>query len=207
MTNRTTNAPVAAIIAAAGRSQRMGSPKQLLAWGASTVIATVVENLSTAGAAPVVCVVGHQATAISQALGKTHAQLVFNPDYAVAEMLGSYQAGIRSLAATACSGTLIALGDQPHIPAAVIRQVVAQAQTTPDQLVIPSYNLRRGHPFYVPRRLWSELLVLRADETLRTLLTRHADAIVYVTVDTDAILRDMDTPEAYNRLTQAGQET
>ena len=67
-------------------------------------------------------------------------------------------------------------------------------QTAPDSLVIPSYALRRGHPFYIPRRLWGELLALGADATLRTLVLQHNDAIRYVNVDTDAILRDMDTP-------------
>jgi len=188
---------IAAVVAAAGRSRRMGSPKQLLAWGDSTVIATVAQNLTAADAAPVLCVVGHRQAEMREALANTAAQTVFNPDYIEGEMLSSYQAGIRALAETDCVGTLIALGDQPHIPVAIIRQALEQAQVTPDKLVIPSYNMRRGHPFYVPRQLWLELLALSGDETLRTLLMRHPDEIVYVNVDSAAILRDMDTPEEY----------
>ena len=191
---------IGAIIAAAGQSRRMGSPKQLLAWGDSTVIATVVQNLSTAGAVPVVCVVGHRQAEMRTALQMTQAEIVFNPDYATAEMLSSYQAGIRQLAATACAGALIALGDQPQIPTAIIRQVIEQAQATPDKLVIPSYNMRRGHPFYVPRLLWPALLALGPAETLRSLLMQHNSEIVYVNVADDAILRDMDTPADYVNL-------
>jgi molybdenum cofactor cytidylyltransferase len=194
------SATVAALVAAAGMSRRMGAPKQLLPWGDQTVIAQVVQNLHAAGADPVICVTGHRHAEVSQALIGTPAHIVFNPDYATGEMLSSYQAGLQTLRERACIGVLIALGDQPHIPVAVVAQVIAQAAATPDNLVIPSYAMRRGHPFYIPRRLWAALLALGPSETLRTLITQHTDTIRYVTVETDAILRDMDTPTDFAAL-------
>ena len=201
MTQYTPNLPlIAAVIAAAGRSTRMGTPKQLLPWGTSTVIATVVDKLATAGAQPVICVVGHQKAEITAALATTPAQTIYNPDYANSEMLTSYQVGVRALEQTACSGTLIALGDQPHIPVAIIQQIIEQAQRTPDSLVIPSFNLRRGHPFYLPQVLWAELLELEASGSLRTLVTRHSQQIIYINVESNSILRDMDTMDEYTKL-------
>ncbi len=193
-------AKIAAVIAAAGQSRRMGSPKQLLPWGDSTVIATVVQNLTLAGVEPVICVVGHRQAEVAAALVHTHAEIIFNADYAHTEMLTSYQTGIRRLLATECSGALIALGDQPHIPATVIQQVVEQARQTPEQVIIPSYNMRRGHPFYIPRTLWLALLALGNDDSLRTLLKRYPDEIGYVVVETDTILRDIDVPADYTAL-------
>jgi molybdenum cofactor cytidylyltransferase len=193
---------VAAIVAAAGRSTRMGEPKQLLPWGERTVLGTVAANLAGAGACPVLCVVGHRAEEMGSALGDAPAQLLHNPGYLLGEMLSSYQVGVRHLQRENVSilGTLLALGDQPHISVEVIRQVIAQAHSSPDQIVIPSFEMRRGHPFYFPARLWPELLALTHDETLRTLLQRHQSSIRYVNVDTDAILRDIDTPADYQAL-------
>jgi molybdenum cofactor cytidylyltransferase len=195
---------VAAVIAAAGRSTRMGEPKQLLPWGERTVLGTVVHKLAEAGATPVLCVVGHRADEMAAALGDAPAQLIRNPDYLEREMLSSYQVGVRHLleASNPCLGTLLALGDQPHIPVAVIRQVLEQARRTPDHIVIPSFELRRGHPFYLPAHLWPQLIALSADETLRTLLQRHQTLISFVNVTTDAILRDIDTPADYQALSQ-----
>jgi molybdenum cofactor cytidylyltransferase len=214
---------IAAVVAAAGRSQRMGRFKPLLPWKTSTVIATVVNTLHTAGADPVVCVIGYRADELRAALQRTPAIIAYNPQYAEGEMLQSYQTGVavllpdpadapagsrdealdrpqdRSDAEQFC-GTLLALGDQPHLPVEIVRQVLDQARRTPRRIVIPSYNLRRGHPIYLPRFLWRELLSLGAQESLRTLLRRHHEAIEYVTVDTDAILLDMDTPEQYDDL-------
>lgn len=192
--------PIAAIIAAAGQSRRMGEPKQLLPWGDSTVIATVVTNLTMAGAQPVLCVIGHRHADIASALTATMAQIVYNESYATADMLCSYQMGIRALHDGSAVGTLLALGDQPHISVAILQQIVAQAQMEPDAIVIPSYNMRRGHPFYLPRRFWAEVVALDREETLRTVVNHHADAIDYVNVDSDSILRDMDTPDAYTTL-------
>jgi len=201
--------PIAAIIAAAGRSTRMGEPKQLLPWEGGTVIEAVVRHLAMAGAAPILCVVGHRHAAVRTALCETPAHVIYNPDYSEFEMLRSYQAGIAALRAyeteqstEPCAGALLALGDQPHIPSAVIRQIVVQATQTPRAPVVPSHNMRRGHPIYLPRPLLDQVTELGADETLRTLMQRHAQQIVYVNVDTDAVLRDMDTPAEYAALKQ-----
>jgi molybdenum cofactor cytidylyltransferase len=197
---------IAAVVAAAGRSLRMGQPKQLLPWQGSTVIATVVENLQRAGAEPVVCVVGHRAEEIRIALQATDAVVVENPAYAEMEMLRSYQEGVQYLRGQwPVLGTLLALGDQPHIPVAVIRAILEQAAQTPDVLVIPSYQMRRGHPFYVPANLWAELLAIGEEGTLRDLVRGHAEQIVYVETDTDAILRDIDTPAEYAELHDAAR--
>jgi len=198
--NQEDPAIIAAIIAAAGRSRRMGEPKQLLPWGSSTVIATVATQLAAAGAQPILCVTGHRHEDIASALTATPARLLYNPSYATTDMLGSYQTGLTDLMTGPAAGTLLALGDQPHIPVAILRQIVGQAQATPEQIVIPSYQLRRGHPFYMPRRFWQEIIALTDDETLRTVVNRHTEAICYVNVEDDAILRDMDTPDAYAEL-------
>ena len=198
---------IAAVIAAAGFSRRMGSFKQLLPWGNGTVIRTIVDNLHAAGAAPVLCVTGHRADEVAGELDGSPAQIVHNPHYTTSEMLTSYQSGIAALNNSQFtihnsqfSGCLLALADQPHIPVNVLRQVIEQAQSTPEQIVIPSHEMRRGHPIYLPRRLWDELLVLPLDASLRHLLNGHGDEIVYVDVETDAIRRDMDEWGEYERL-------
>src|SRR5215203_2168984 len=175
---------IAAIVAAAGRSTRMGEPKQLLPWGEHTVLGTVASNLAEAGAVPVLCVVGHRADEMAAALGDAPAQLLRNPHHLEGEMLSSYQVGVQSLlpSPNLPLGTLLALGDQPHIPVEVIQQVIAQARNTPNQIVIPSYEMRRGHPFYLPAHLWPELVALTQEETLRTLLQRHNTSVTYVNV-------------------------
>lgn len=202
-----TTLPIAAVIAAAGFSRRMGRFKQLLPWGESTVIRTVVDNLHAAGAAPVLCVTGHRADEVVAALEGSPACIIPNPNHATGEMLTSFQAGIDfilhsrfTIHGSPFSGVLLALADQPHIPVAVIRQVIAVAQCRPDRIVVPSHQMRRGHPIYLPHRLWEDLLALPPGASLRQLLNRYGEEIVYVDVETDAIRRDMDEWREYEAL-------
>jgi CTP:molybdopterin cytidylyltransferase MocA len=59
--------------------------------------------------------------------------------------------------------------------------------------------MKRGHPWLVARALWPELSEIRAPETLRDFLGRHAEQILYLPVSSDTILRDLDTPDDYAR--------
>ena len=202
------SAGVAAVIAAAGMSRRMGTPKQLLPWAESTVLATVIDNLDRAGASPILCVLGHQRAQISAALRGSAAQILENPDYAAGEMLRSYQIGVAQLLSQApIIGTLLALGDQPQIDAATIALILNAAEQHPTQIIIPSYQMRRGHPLYLPRRLWPALLDLGADATLRAILNHAGEEIFYVNVNSDSILRDLDTPVDYAALRPPSEST
>jgi molybdenum cofactor cytidylyltransferase len=208
MANRIAGLSVAAVVAAAGFSRRMGRFKQLLPWGEnSTVIAAVVQNLAHAGTQPVLCVVGHRRQEVRAALQATGAWIVYNPQYRLGETLSSYQVGVQALLGQEglpgrgdWCGSLLSLGDQPHVSTCVIEQLLAQCQVTPDRIVIPSHNRRRGHPIYLPARLWTELLALGENENLRHLVARHREEIVHVNVDTDDILRDLDTPQDYHEM-------
>ncbi len=179
----------------------MGQTKQLLPWGSGTVIQAVVSHLLQAGADPVVVVTGHRASEVEAVLADTPARLVHNPDHGHTEMLRSYQVGVQALVSIPKRvGTLLALGDQPHVPASTIRRILARAREVPDRVVVPSHGMRRGHPIYLPRELWPELLALGVEATLRDLLRRHAHRIEHVVVDTEAVLLDMDRWAEYERL-------
>lgn len=194
----------AAVVAAAGRGRRMGAAKQLLPWGAGTVLGTVAAKLAAAGAAPVLCVLAEATAPLRRVLEAAQAVAVCNPEGANGDMIGSYRAGVAWLAAAPehghLHGALLALGDQPHLPAAELAALLAQAARTPNQPTALSYAGRRGHPIYLPRRLWAELLALPPGDTLRTLLQLHARTIVYVSAASDAVLRDIDTPAEYAAL-------
>ena len=193
---------VAAVIAAAGFSRRMGRFKPLLPWGSGTVIGSAAEALVNGGAAPVLAVLGHRGAEIADHLQNLSVCVVFNPDYARDEMLRSYQVGIEALldCETPVLGALLALGDQPHISASLIGRIVGCARRAPAAVVIPSHNRRRGHPVYLPRRLFSKLLALGDGQSLRDLLNGCSEEIVYLAVDCDSVRRDMDVPAEYEEL-------
>ena len=194
---------VGAVVLAAGQSRRMGQPKMVLPWGHTTVIGQVVDTLHQAGTAEIVVVTGGARQEVELALQNSPAHTVFNPDYAAGDMLSSLQRGLRQLQQSRQPGglaaALVALGDQPQMLAATVRQVTGQFVDGCPPLVAPSYQMRRGHPWLVRRDLWEAIFSLGPGATLREFLQAHAGLIRYVEVDTPTILSDLDTREDYQR--------
>jgi molybdenum cofactor cytidylyltransferase len=188
---------IAAIVLAAGLSRRMGRPKLNLPWGETTVIEKVIETLHGGGAGQVVVVTGGAQAEVEPLASALGAQTVFNPRYAEDKMIFSLQVGLRNLEpeAEAC---LVALGDQPQIELEVVRRIVKAYRQTGGQLIVPSYQMRRGHPWLVGRANYSALLDLQPPATLRDFLEAHAAYITYLVVETPSILQDVDTPEDYD---------
>jgi molybdenum cofactor cytidylyltransferase len=193
---------ISAIVLAAGKSERMGKPKMGLPWGDTTVIGQVVSILVASGVDQVVVVTGGGREDVEQILDRLPrdwpVRTVFNPDYAAGEMLSSLQVGVTSLKEEV-EAALIALGDQPQIEARVVQAILYAYHQTGARLVIPSYNMRRGHPMLVARTFWPELLSLYPPQTLRELLLAHENEILYVNVDTPSVLQDLDTQEDYRQ--------
>ena len=173
----------------------MGRNKMLLPFAASTVLETIVTEVTAcAQVTDRVVVTGHQPDRIAALLGAYPVRCVFNPAYSQADMLVSIQVGLCALP-TEVSAALIVLGDQPRIQRAVIQQNIAAQQ--PHAIIIPSYRMKRGHPILIDRALWLEVLALPETTTLRDFIQAHEDQIRYVMVETDSVLKDLDTPEEY----------
>ncbi len=200
-------ANIAAVILAAGQSSRMGRPKLLLPWGGTTVLGQVVEvfaaGLSTDSKTekPGIVVV----TGAGRELIEAHVvelarnfpvRAVYNPGHLAGGMLSSVQAGVAGLGPEV-DAALIGLGDQPQVREDTVRRVCAAFRETGSPLIVPSFQKRRGHPWLVARPLWEQVLHLAANATPRDFLAAHAGDIVYVEVEDDSTLRDLDTPDAY----------
>lgn len=198
---------IAALVLAAGLSSRMGTTKALLPWqNGQTVIAHILGQLRQAGLLNILVVTGHQASEIEQTAQNFNTRFVHNPDYANGEMLLSMQAGLAALPETTCA-SLIVLGDQPQIQAPIVAQIIQAYIQRPAPIIIPSFEMRRGHPMLIERQLWPEILALPIGFAAREVINRHSAEIHYVTVGNDSILRDMDTPQEYeNERKQAGIE-
>jgi molybdenum cofactor cytidylyltransferase len=191
----------AAVVLAAGESKRMGRPKLVLPWGQGSVIGHVVLTLMEAGVKEIVVVTGGANLQVITALSALPVRTLHNPDYAGGEMLSSCQLGLTALDSR-ISAALIVLGDQPQIEVGVVKSVVGVFEKDHPLLVVPSYQMHRGHPWLAARSLWPAIKALRPPQTLRDFFAQNAAQITYVPVETDSILQDLDTPADYERFTR-----
>jgi molybdenum cofactor cytidylyltransferase len=194
----------AAIVLAAGVSSRMGRPKQLLDWrDGRTMLGEVVIGLLPAGVGQILVVTGADREAVEASLraqlppSRVPIRFVHNPDFAETGMARSLQTGLRALD-DGTDAALVVLGDQPHLPPDVVRAILQRWRESLAHIVAPFHRGRRGHPLLFDRSAWPGLLALPADANPRQYL-QSAGEIEAVELDNDAILRDIDVPDDYDR--------
>ena len=187
---------VAAIVLAAGRSTRMGGPNKLLEeWNGQPIIRTTVQHVLASRASPVVVVTGHQADNVRAALADLNVIYVHNPDFAKG-LSTSVRAGIASVP-SASDGVIVCLGDMPGVGTATIDKLISAFEPSAGALaVMPTIGGERGNPIVWARRFFPDLLRLEGDAGARSLLRAHADGVVEVPVHSEAVVFDVDTPDA-----------
>ena len=202
---------IAAIVLAAGESRRMGEPKQLLPWGAHTIIEQIVETLEASPVDEILVVLGHRAEEIGAKVAAltarsasdpdrtpARARTTLNPDYR-SGMLSSLQHGIRTLAEDT-RATFIVLCDQPQMKASTLRTLRAAFEQSGRGIVVPSYAMRRGHPLLIDLRKYrDEILAIDGAPGLQKVLRDHAGDVLHVNIDDPGVLADLDTREEYER--------
>lgn len=192
---------ISGIILAAGLSSRMGEPKQLLPFGESTIIGTVIDNLLGSKLDEVIVIIGHEAEKVQAHIQHKPVKIVLNPDYKEG-MLTSAQRGVESISASA-DAFAMTLVDLPLITPDLVDMVIDAYSQAEGGIAVPSYNYRRGHPVIFDRRYADDILGLDGDSGgVRSLFKKYADDIHYVTVDTDRVLTDIDYRKDYEKALQ-----
>jgi len=190
---------IAALVLAAGQARRMGANKLVAPLGGKPLLRHVVEAALASQAAGVTVVTGHEPERVAEALAGTGVALVHNPDYA-SGLSASLQRGLAALPADV-DGALVLLGDMPLVSAATIDRLIAAFNPLEGRaLCVPTWQGKRGNPLLFARRYFAEVQAIEGDQGARQLLSEHPDAVAEVAMADDAVLTDIDTPEALQAL-------
>jgi len=192
---------IAGIVLAAGLSRRMGRAKLLLPLAGRPVIRLSVERVLASGVAPVLVVTGVEHAALAEAVAGLPVELVGNP-HPESGQSSSIRAGVAALP-RAAEAVLIALGDQPYLPAPVIPALLGERERTRRSIVAPRYRDGRGNPVLFGRELFGELLEITGDRGARAVVERDERRVALVDFDFP-MPGDLDTPEDYDGLQARG---
>ena len=186
---------IVGVILAAGESRRMGRLKQLLPFGEHTVIERVVQSYLP-HLSKLHVILGHEHERILSVIQEYPVAIHLNVGYREG-MLSSVQCAVQVMPADV-QAMLVGLVDQPLIDTETVA-LITQAFID-DQITIPTYGGRRGHPVLIPQRYFAEIMELRGEMGgLRVLMRRHASLVHELPLDDPAILWDLDTPEDYQQ--------
>jgi molybdenum cofactor cytidylyltransferase len=166
------------IVLAAGASERMGRPKQLLPLGDRCLLERVLDAALASRLDEVVVVLGHGADEIRSAidLDGARARAVVNPDHAGGQST-SLRLGLRA-ADERSQAAAVLLGDQPGVGAELIDRLAEAFLAVDAPLLRPVYPAAGGvpgHPVFLARRVWPKLERLSGDQGARALLVERPD--------------------------------
>ena len=183
-----------ALLTAAGLSSRMGRFKPMLPLGRDTIIRRGVKTLLAAGCAPIVVVTGYRAAELEAHLSDLPVNCVYNPDYAVCDMLASVKLGLRALEGR-CGQLLFTPADVCLYGEETARALIGSGE----RLCRPCCGGRRGHPVLISASLIPQILAYDGAGGLSGALAGLGCA-AELEVDAPGILLDADTPEQYRLL-------
>jgi molybdenum cofactor cytidylyltransferase len=192
---------IAAIILAAGASQRMGFPKALLTYRGVTFLETIVRASEAAGLTRQVIVLGPDSSKILSDcdLQRSDVEVVENlaPETGP---IASLQLGVRAVLNHPVDGVLAWHVDRPHVAVATVQSLLAEFRTGKAAIVLPAHRERRGHPVIFGRAVFSELLAVRHGQGARAIVRADPSRVATVPVEDPAVVEDVDTPAEYQDL-------
>ncbi|MGO8919334.1 MAG: NTP transferase domain-containing protein [Stellaceae bacterium] len=191
---------IAGLVLAAGQSRRMGTlNKLLIGIDGKPMVRHVAEAVAASQASPLVVVTGHQREKVEAALAGLGAQFVHNPDYAQG-LSTSVKSGLAALP-DAVDGAVVCLGDMPMVTAAAIDRLIGAFNPVEGRvLCVPTRRGKRGNPVLLGKRLFAELAAVSGDVGARDLIAAHPELVAEVEMESDAVLTDIDTPQALAKL-------
>ena len=194
---RSSRAPkIAAVVLAAGRSQRMrGGNKLLESLHGQPLVARAARAAIASEADPVIVVTGHQHEKVVAALEGLKVTLTHNRDFRDG-LSASVHAGLAAVP-SGHDGAVLMLADMPDVDADLVDRLMAAFDPVEGRaIVVATHNGTRGNPVLFARRYFPDILRVTGDTGARHVVDTNDEAVCEIECGTDAPLVDLDTPEA-----------
>ena len=194
---------IGGIILAAGKSSRLGQPKQLLPFRGKTLVRTVIDAAREAGCWPVVVVIGSNSAKVQQELAHADVVKVQNKNWQRG-IGSSIRTGVQALINQVpdVEAILLLLCDQPAVNAQFIERLIATREATKKNIVASSYANTVGVPAILDRSLFKELLALGDEAGAKSIILKNPERVAPLAFPEGAI--DIDTSEDWKALDETG---
>ena len=199
---------IAFLLLAAGASNRMGQPKQLLKIkGTQTLLEHTLHTAKASNCHSVVVVLGANVLRIKKVLARGNSPIttVFNKDWEQG-MGSSLRTGLQYLVEEnpKIDAVIISVCDQPYLTPTIINQLIQTYREGDFPIVSSDYGVRLGVPALLDRQFFPQLLALKADEGARKIIRSNPDLVATIDFPKGAI--DLDTPAAYQEFLKTSLE-
>ena len=190
-----TSLQVTGVVLAAGSSRRLGTPKQLLPFGDSTVLGACVDVARACPFDQIIVTLGGVAPAVLDAVPLDDVDVVTVDDYGsgCSSSLRSALPWVNPRAA----GIVLLLGDQPGVAPYTVERLIVEGMSAP--ISVCRYSDGLGHPFWLSRSVFGELADLHGDKGVWKLIESGRSTVCKIPVG-EPVPPDVDTWDDYRRL-------
>lgn len=190
---------IAIIILAAGKSARLGSPKQLLSYKGKNLLRHTVDEALETGCQSVFVVLGANSELLKKELKDKPISIVENAGWQEG-MASSIRCGLETITNTILRPDCIIfmVCDQPHVSSSLLLSLVDKKNETKMPIVASSYEDKIGTPALFNKSFFPALMELKGDKGARKLIADNLDKVA--TVEFPEGITDIDTKEDYESL-------
>lgn len=188
---------IAALILAAGRSSRMGLPKQTLRIRGVPMLQVVIDTVNKTEVDRVIIVLGARKSEVEKEVDFKGNEVVVNSAYG-SGMSTSIQAGLSEV--PNAEAALIILGDQPLVAPETIDALIRAYRLSGLPIIVPVYQGRMGNPVLFDRRFFKEIMGVTGDVGAKAVMQGHPTEVLELPVDDEGVVTDVDFPADYDRL-------
>ncbi|GJM05983.1 MAG: 4-diphosphocytidyl-2C-methyl-D-erythritol kinase [marine bacterium B5-7] len=174
------------LILAAGSSIRLGQPKQLVNFQGKSLLASTEEKLLSC-CDQVYVVLGYEAHLFKTEI--TSSQIIINQDWQ--QGMGNSLAYGSQIASQQADGLLIALVDQPLIPASHYQLMIDSFQQNPEFIIATEYQNSCGAPAIFPGLFFDDLLNCKNNDGAKNIIRNNATSSL--TIRCEAAAYDIDS--------------
>ncbi|MGC6431562.1 MAG: nucleotidyltransferase family protein [Jejuia sp.] len=190
---------IAIAILAAGASSRMGSPKQVLKWGNTSLLEHAITNSKKSNAKEVIVVLGANNDTISSQITTDDVSVVINKEWEKGLGRSIASAVLYVLDSNKVEGLLIVLADQPFVTSTYLNEMILTFNLNTGKIIATAYDSDRfGVPALFDKSYFEELSRLVGDEGAKAILKKYNHQVVVLSPDFQNW--DIDTKEDYKRL-------
>lgn len=194
---------VAAVVLAAGQSQRMGEFKLLFKWKNKSLIEHVVDVLLRTSVSEIIVVTGYREKEIREQLQGRKVKFIYNPFYREGQST-SVRVGLEAVSSET-EATFFVLGDQPKISVEVIEKICDIFSTSDAHVVYPRYQGQRGNPVLFSKDVFPLFNLLQGNEGGKMIIGKPGVCVRFVDTNCAGVVMDIDTPEDWEAFCNQGK--
>ncbi len=190
---------IQATILAAGKGERIGTPKAFLRYNDSTFVEVIYRRLRSAGYKKVTVVTSYEQLSDLEQLELPEIEVVINFTPHAGQFSSIRLAVIAQ--SRSSQGMLLVPVDHPAVESTTYRELFNKwLETKRRTTIIPVYQRRKGHPVIIPSTLFASIVQASPEMTLRNLIREDEESIQYLDVMDDGVVRNINTKKEYESL-------